>query len=213
MLDCGFGVLTNLRRADIPLEKIDRVFITHTHSDHIGDFTGLIWAMGLEGRKKRLEVIASRETFSVLSRVMKLQSTPPEILRFELRYIQPDDSGAEFCTTIHTPTNLAYRLKLDGRVITYTGDTAPSREVVALARGSDILVHDSTYLAEKEDLGAITKHSSARQAAIAAREAGARKLVLTHVFPGHSDADYEREAGGIKGIDFVVGRDLLTIKV
>src|SRR5271170_2290692 len=150
LLDCGFGVLTNLRKAGIALERIDRVFITHAHSDHIGDFTGLISAMGIEGRRKSLEVISSRETSAALRQVMELQNIPRDILNFEVDFVEPVDAGVDFCTTIHLPTNHAYRLNVEGKAITYTGDTAPCREVIELARGSDLLIHDSTFLADQE---------------------------------------------------------------
>ena len=66
-------------------------------------------------------------------------------------------------------------------VIVYTGDTAPARSVVEAARGADVLVHDSTFpgwmAGEAHEQG----HSTALDAAMAAREAGARILVLTHI--------------------------------
>jgi ribonuclease BN (tRNA processing enzyme) len=213
LLDCGFGVLTNLRRAGIPLDAIDRVFISHTHSDHIGDFTGLVWAMGLGGRKSRLTVVSSKETAAALRQVMELQSTPPQILEFGIDYLEPTEAGVRSCTTIHTPTNYAYRIQAAGKAITYTGDTAPCREVVELAKGSDLLIHDSMYLAATEHMVAITKHSSARQAAAAAREAGVRMLALTHLSPGASEHDYEEEARGVEGVKFIVANDLQRITI
>lgn len=214
LFDCGFGVLTNLRKAGIPMESIDRVFITHAHSDHTGDFTGLIWAMGLEGRRKKaLRVICSGETASALKRVMELQATPQFTLSFEIDFGEPVDTEARFCITNHIPTNYAYRIEVRGKAITYTGDTAPCKEVVELARGSDLLIHDSTYLSDKESLGVITKHSTARQAATVARDARVRRLALTHILPGYSDADYEKEAREVKGVDFIVATDLLKIVI
>jgi ribonuclease BN (tRNA processing enzyme) len=64
--------LTNIRRVEIPLESVRQVYITHTHSDHIGEFTGLIWAMALEGRTERLEVVSSKETAATLRHILKL---------------------------------------------------------------------------------------------------------------------------------------------
>ena len=213
LLDCGFGVLTNLRRAGIPLDMIERIFISHTHSDHIGDFTGLVWAMGLEGRRRRLEVISSKETADSLKRVMELQSTPSQILKFGIEYLDPNDVGVRSCSTIHVPDNRAYRLDLDGKSIVYTGDTVPCLEVVKLARGCELLIHDSTYLARTENLGRTTLHSSARQAAIEARDAGARAVALTHIFPGPSEHDYETEARDVRGVESFVAKDLLRITV
>jgi ribonuclease BN (tRNA processing enzyme) len=213
LLDCGFGVLTNLRKAGIPLDSIDRVFISHTHADHIGDFTGLVWAMGLGGRRSRLKVVSSRETAAVLRQVMDLQSTPPHILDFGIDFLEPAEAGVRYCTAIHTPTDYAYRIQVSGKAITYTGDTALSGDVIELAKGGDLLIHDSMYLAAAEHMIPITKHSSARQAVGAAREAGVRRLALTHLAPGAVDHDYEQEARGAGGVDFVVAKDLLRITV
>lgn len=213
LLDCGFGVLANIRKAGIPLRNIDRVFISHTHSDHVGDFTGLIWAMGLEGRERRLEVVSSKEAAGVLKLVMELQSTPAQIVGFPIDYVEPDAVGVRFCKTIHSPTNYAYRLEIHGRTVTYTGDTMPCRDVVELATGTDLLIHDSSYLARNESLGAITMHSSARQAATEGRDAGARLVGLTHIFPGTPDSEYDEEARSVKGIDSFVATDLLRIRI
>src|SRR5207253_10595325 len=52
------------------------LYISHTHSDHIGDFTGLVWAMAMEGRTKPLRVVSSSSAGTALERILDLQSTP-----------------------------------------------------------------------------------------------------------------------------------------
>jgi ribonuclease Z len=68
-----------------------------------------------------------------------------------------------------------------GRKLVLTGDTRPCSATVAVARGADLLVHDSTFGDAEAERAAETLHSTARQAARVAREAGVARLLLTHL--------------------------------
>ena len=77
-------------------------------------------------------------------------------------------------------------------------DTKPCPGAVALARDVDLLVSESTFLSGEEHLAEEYKHMTAGQAATLAREAGARRLVLTHFSQRHPDeSDFAREAEGV----------------
>lgn len=67
--------------------------------------------------------------------------------------------------------------------ITYTGDTAPCASIIELARGSTLLIHDSTYSSELDDEAIVRGHSTSEQAAMIAQEAGVENLLLFHVSP------------------------------
>ncbi|WP_242337629.1 MULTISPECIES: ribonuclease Z [Anaeromyxobacter] len=75
-----------------------------------------------------------------------------------------------------------------GRAVAVTGDTRPCAGTIAAARGADLLVHDCTFGAPEQARAEETMHSTAREAARVAREAGVRELVLTHL-----STRYDRE--------------------
>jgi ribonuclease Z len=73
-----------------------------------------------------------------------------------------------------------------GRRFVYTGDTRPVQSTVEIAQDADLLVHDGTFGDEHEERAAKTGHSTAREAASVAREAGASALALVHVSPRYA---------------------------
>jgi len=74
-----------------------------------------------------------------------------------------------------------------GRRIVYTGDTMPHEALVEMARRADVLIHDATSDAALEEKANRYGHSSSRQAAETAKEAGVGLLVLTHLSPRYED--------------------------
>jgi ribonuclease Z len=99
-----------------------------------------------------------------------------------------------------------------GRTIVYSGDTAPSEVLGALAEDADVLVHEATFTEEERGRAADTMHSTALQAAELARDAGVRLLALTHVSPRYFGPELVREAREIFPRT-VVPRDFDTVEV
>jgi ribonuclease Z len=99
-----------------------------------------------------------------------------------------------------------------GRKLVLTGDTAPSDDVVEAALGADVLVHEATFCEDEADRAQETEHSTAREAARVALDAGVKLLALTHLSSRYGGGDVEREARAVFP-ETVVPRDFDTIEI
>ena len=101
-----------------------------------------------------------------------------------------------------------------GRTVVISGDTRPHPALVAAARGADLLVHEATFGEEERARAVETGHSTAREAAQVARDAGVTRLVLTHISPRYArDApELLAEAQSVFP-EVVIARDGMTIEI
>ncbi len=85
-----------------------------------------------------------------------------------------------------------------GRRVVYTGDTKPSKKIVSLATGADVLIHDCTLDSSHSELAARFGHSTAADAARVAKQAKVGILFLVHLSPRYDDKSVlEKEATAI----------------
>ncbi len=78
-----------------------------------------------------------------------------------------------------------------GRKAVISGDTRPCANLIAAAKDADLLIHEATFSDDEQERAQETRHSTGREAGRVAREANARKLVLTHLSSRH-DVDFGR---------------------
>jgi len=100
-----------------------------------------------------------------------------------------------------------------GKSVAYCLDTRPCTAAIDLARDVDLLIHEATYTEEFAVEAQQYGHSTAAQAARTAREAGARRLLITHFSSRYPDpAPLLREAREIFP-DTTLAEDLIEIEV
>lgn len=99
-----------------------------------------------------------------------------------------------------------------GRRIVLSGDTAPCQAVEVFAHGAELLVHEATFVDAERDRARETAHSTARQAAELARDAGVRLLALTHLSTRSFPREVRDEARAVFP-DTIVPRDFDAVAV
>lgn len=103
--------------------------------------------------------------------------------------------------------------KRPGKKIGISGDTIPTKELEKFFENCDYLVFDATFLEEVKDKAADTFHSTAYQAAILAKSANVKNLILTHFSARYKDEIKSVEEAK-KVHDSVIGaKDLLEIEI
>jgi ribonuclease Z len=105
-----------------------------------------------------------------------------------------------------------------GASVVYCTDTVFCEAAVELARGADLLIHESTFSHGEAELAIARQHSTSTMAAQTALEAGVKQLVLTHLSPRYmpgnpqSPDDLLAEARAIFA-ETIVAKDFLSLDV
>jgi ribonuclease BN (tRNA processing enzyme) len=93
---------------------------------------------------------------------------------------------------VHPVTAYAMRIEADGRTLTYSGDTGTCPALVGSARDADLFLCEASFVHGRENPPGL--HLTGVEAGQMATEAGARRLMLTHVPPWHDAEEMFREA-------------------
>lgn len=247
VIDCGNGVARQLAFAGVPLPKLRHVFITHHHSDHNADYGNLIllaWTAGLRTRvdtwgppplEKMTRLFFEMNAYDIDTRVADEGRVPliPLVHVHEFSQggpVMQDENVKVTAALVHHPPVVpafAYRFDAVDRSIVISGDTAPSDNLIKLAQGADVLVHDALYVPGVDRLVArvpnaaalkqsiLSHHTTAEDAGRVAKEAGVKMLVLSHLVPPDDPAITDQMWIDAARMHFqgpvVVGKDLLEI--
>jgi ribonuclease BN (tRNA processing enzyme) len=210
LLDCGSDTFSTLR-AVTDFRSVDVIIVSHVHSDHTLDLVpyryALRYAPGSQGRRVPLWMPPGGRAFLRSLAVAFKAGTEDEDSFFDVFPIReydpskPADVGPfsiRFHQTHHYIPCWASRLEIDGRSLVYLADTGPAAALVEFSRAADLLICEGTHLhvpdaVPPEQMG----HLTARQAGELAAAAGARKLLLTHLWAAGGLETYLREAESV----------------
>jgi ribonuclease BN (tRNA processing enzyme) len=207
LLDCGNGVFGKLR-AVCDYVDVSAVLISHLHADHVLDLVPFSYALCYAPRQQPVPVAGSPGTDHPARPLLYAPAGAQDFFRrvvgcwgdpelienaFIVREYETADElalgplAARFCEVPHYTRTHAVELATgEGRRLTYSADCSPNDQLPAFARDTDVLLIEAT-LPRPERTGE-RGHLTPREAGEHAREAGARRLVLTH-FSDELDAD------------------------
>src|SRR5229473_1521739 len=247
VIDCGNGVARQLVFADVPLTTLRHIFLTHHHSDHNADYGNLMWLAWTAGLRTRVDtwgpppiakmtrLFFEMNAYDINARIADEGRVPlvPLVHAHEMSQgglVMKDENVTVTAALVDHPPVVpafAYRFDTAGRSIVISGDTNRSDNLIKLAQGADILVHEALWVPGVDRLVArvanaatlkkhiIDSHTSVEDCGKVAAAAGVKTLVLSHIVPKDdlSITDQmwiDAARAHFKG-EIVVARDLMEI--
>lgn len=247
LIDCGYGVARQLIAAGVDPGRVGHIFLTHHHSDHTLEYGPLLYHAWLSPRRPDIQVYGPPGVAAMTDAFFDYQATDIAIriddegmtdprsmvtaheLRDEGLILDHPKVRVTCCRVRHPPItdSFAFRFDTADRSIVISGDTAYSPELVELAKGADVLVHEALYLPGLERIVAratnaprlrqhiLASHTTTEEVGKVAAEANVKQLVLSHLIPGDdpSITDEQWTQGVRKHYSgpVIIGRDLQEI--
>ena len=185
LVDSPHNPILRLEEVGVDYNGITDLVLTHFHPDHVSGIPLLLMDMWLRGRTNPLSIFGLDHALTRLENLMDafawgnwpnffpvtFNRIPPVGIHSVLSCDDFDIYASHVCHMIPT-IGLRIEFKESEKVLTYSCDTEPCQEVVNLASGADILIHE----AADDFVG----HSSSKQAAEIATQAEVGKLYLIH---------------------------------
>jgi len=221
MMDCGAGTVPALARYGLPWESMTHLYISHFHTDHIGEFASLMFAFKWGTKITRTEPLVLLGPIGLDRLVQGLDQTL-DLKLSELKFplhcteLSPGDQFqlAQGCVLSvtrapHTKVSLAARIDESSHSICYTGDTGYSEGVAAFFEGADLVVSECSF----EEPRPGVPHLSIDEASMMANLAGAGRLVVTHFYFKVDELDLLARIRQRYSGEVWIGRDGLSIEV
>lgn len=217
VVDLGSGALSNLLLYLSP-DTVEGIVISHLHYDHYIDIYGLLTARRFWGSAlPPLPVFAPRGAGDLLASIVSERSRREFLGCIELRTLEDgaalEVSGLRVVVreVEHIKDSYCFRIECGGRSLCYSGDTDRCSALLESSRGVDLFLCESTFTSEvpRKEKG----HLSASEAGRIAAEAGAGRLLLTHIWPTLSAQRALEDAGEEFRGDILVAEEGMAVDV
>jgi len=188
LIDCGATSLPLIRKAGYELDRIRTIVLSHFHGDHFGGIPALILnAIHGDGGREPFTIfspIQGKERISLLMESMYPGSSSYlDELPVYFHYYdgEPYANGAYSVLglpVIHAPETIPHgiRIAFEDLIISFSGDTSWSANLIDLASDSDIFIIECNFLDQQSkihlDYQTILKHLP---------QLKAKKILLTHM--------------------------------
>lgn len=169
LFDIGSGSMENIAAYMIPYEYLDKLFLTHLHTDHMGDLDSLwaggwtagrpgsikIWGpSGLHpelGTKAAIEGFLKYVAWDKESRefVITPKAGEIEVIEFDYKAVNKkiyDENGVVISSipAIHTADGpVSYIVEYEGMKVVIGGDTAPNKWFIEYSTNADLVIHEA----------------------------------------------------------------------
>jgi ribonuclease BN (tRNA processing enzyme) len=189
LVDCGSGCTTGLARAGLTLDRLSGVLLTHLHPDHTADLLPLLFAlsnpMGPQ-RAGELPIWGPPGTARLLEQLGATYGRWVKPRGGELRVVELGDGAVVDLAdlrvlafeVVHLKGSLALRFEHGGRALCASGDSGPCPGLERAARGVDLFLCECAAL----EGDGYRLHMNATDVGRCATAAGARAVVLTHLY-------------------------------
>ncbi|WP_332693185.1 ribonuclease Z [Halalkalibacter lacteus] len=236
LFDCGEATQHQILQSPITLTKVDRIFISHLHGDHLFGLPGLLCSRSAQGAKTPLTIYGPK---GIEEYVQTSLTVSQSYLSYDLHFVvlqegkvYSDDTIYVECVQLdHVMPSFAFKLTesnqpgslkveklkewglepgpiyqqikrkekitLDdgriiygedfveedkkGRIVVIAGDTRPLEKMVVFAKSANLLIHEGTFLMDKQSHAEQFGHSTIAEVAALAKKANVANLILTHI--------------------------------
>jgi len=223
LLDCSGPAVHRMAEEGCDWAALDAVWVSHFHLDHVGGLApflfGTRYAPQTVGRRKPFTVFGPRGTERLLRRFDEAGDYGlfKQPFPFAVREVAP---RAEFellpglrgttLSTPHTSESLALRLNdAGGTSLVYTSDTGFTEALAGFARAADMFLMECSFFRSKP----VKLHLELSEALELARLSGARRVMLSHLYPEWDGIDLAAEARRLWDGETVEARDGLRLDV
>ncbi len=199
ILDAGTGILN--APADLSPGLPVTLLLSHTHMDHV---LGLPFFSALTRRGCTVNIYGkTRDGLTVEEQLRKFLSPPlwpvwlsvyPAQITFREPELPMEIGGVlvEGIESFHPNGSTVYRLSFGGRSLVYAtdfehSDEASLRALTEFSRDTDLLMYDGQYSVEEYERSRGFGHSTPEMGLRVFRESGAKRLMLVHHDPRHTD--------------------------